>query len=232
MRDALDRAFEIVRSTIPQKCLLYPKAYNSEFGEDNIQKYKSIFNELYGMKSDNSNQQIKPNENSANNKSCFGIDKDINMESGIETTVECEKKFNEESFIRYDNTIHDSLYSNEFISEVITELLNENYASAQNYQLKNLQESDQDRRIDANRIMSTLTKTEAIKENFKLNKNEFKDTDIAFLPFKSNARCENCNSHIPNSLVRRYSLPTKLNQLKITYSPSSEKIDASRKVSR
>lgn len=222
LKNALDRAFDIVYSTVPHKHSFSKPYSNSEFNKNNnMQKYESTFNEVDEIKSDNSNQKMTIENSMVDNKN-VEINKYTNIGSNTETTTEYKEKFDQESSICYDSRIPDSIYSHELISEIIMELLNETSKLTQN-QLEHLQKSVEEKKIYANRIMSILPETKLKKESYKLNENKSISADTI--------KCDHFNPYTSNGLQRRYSLPAQLNQLKITFNSSSRKINNSKKVS-
>lgn len=84
LKDALDRATEIISSTTPSKVDL-----------SNVQECKAIFENLYGMRY-NDNQEIKVIERStSSNGSFLGMDEVKNIKTVNEAAAEHEQIFNQ-----------------------------------------------------------------------------------------------------------------------------------------
>ncbi|XP_032674110.1 uncharacterized protein LOC116845481 isoform X2 [Odontomachus brunneus] len=216
LKDAIDRATEIVRSgTQYDNSAPYFQNYcNSETNTDNTQKYESAFEDLYETKCDGNNQEINIEKSSGINF----LDDYVTAESSIEIENEGKVVCNFVDCNMYDANMH-----NKLIYETIEEVdSNGSQASVQNHQLGDLQKVNLDKGAHIN---SVPTPHKADVSNFKSVSAKSVDLNTILLRPSNIIRCEICNSHDLNDLRRR-SLPACLNNLKLTQSPGLRKIRA------
>lgn len=145
LKDALDRATEIVRSTTPSKI------YNSKPDLTDIQECEAAFEDMYGMKY-NDNEEIEVIERStAGNGDFLGMDEVESVKANNETAAKQERIFNQ-AFI-----------SSQSLSSTTTKTSIESEASAQNQQSMRSREVDQNKIPFTNRITSTSQKNRDIR---------------------------------------------------------------------
>lgn len=178
LKDALDRATEIVRSTTPSKI------YNSKFNLNNIQECEAVFENLYGTKYDN--QEIKVIERStSDNRSFLEMNEVKNM------------KVNNEAAARHEQIFNQAFINSQTLSSTITKTT-ESETSAWNQSI-NSQETDQNNISFTNGIISTPQK-------IRVDEREYVNVRTS-------------NSVIIKDSPRRRSLPARLNNLAMIYSP-------------
>jgi len=136
LKDALDRATEIVCSTTPSK------TSNSKRDLNNIQECKTVFEDLYGTQYDN--QEIKVIEKSFSNESFLGVDEVKNV------------KVNE-AVTRHEQIFNQAFINNETVSSTITKTSIESETSEQIQQSVKLRETDRNK-TPFTRITSTPQK--------------------------------------------------------------------------
>jgi len=137
LKDALDRATEIVCSTTPSK------TFNSKRDLNNIQECKAVFEDLYGTKYDN--QEIKVIEKSFSNESFLGVDEVKNVKAN-------------EAVTRHEQIFNQAFINNETFSSTITKTSIESETSEQTQQSMKLRETDRNKIPFINRITSTPQK--------------------------------------------------------------------------
>jgi len=127
LKEALDRATEIVCSTTPSK------TSNSKRDLNNIQECEAVFEDLYGTKNDD--QEIKVIEKSFSNESFLGVDEVKNV------------KVNEAA-TRHEQIFNQAFINNETLSSTITKTSIESETSEQTQQSVKL-------KMDRNKIPFT-----------------------------------------------------------------------------
>ncbi|XP_072762066.1 uncharacterized protein [Anoplolepis gracilipes] len=155
LKDALDRATEIVHSVTPSKIC------NSELNWTNTQEFKTVFKDLYGTTCDN-NQKIAVTERwMPGNSNFLGINKVGNGENNIETSIKHEEIFNQ-AFINSGT-----------FSSATTKTSNESQMLTREKQSNKLQKTDQNNMIFT-KIMPNLQQT---KVDFKTHEMDYVNVD-------------------------------------------------------
>lgn len=146
MKDALDRATEIVHLVTPSKI------HNPELDWTNKQEFKTVFN-LYETTYDN-NQNITVKEKwTPSNNNFLEIDNIKNTENNIEAAIRHEEIFNQ-AFIK-----------NETFSSTTTKTSNESQISTREQQSTNFQKTDQNNVAITNKITSNPQQTKVDSTN-------------------------------------------------------------------
>lgn len=221
LKDAIDRATEIVRSgTQYDSSTQYFQNYcNSETTTDNTQKYETALEDLYETKYDGNNQEINIEKSSGMNF----LDDYMTAESSIE--MENEGKVCDFA----DCNMYDANMHNKLICKTIEEVDSiGSRTSVQNHQLRDLRTVNPDERAHVN---SAPTPHKVDVANLKTVPAKSVDLNTILLRPNNTIKCEICNSYDLNDL-RRHSLPACLNNLKLTQSPGLRKIRAHKTVSR
>jgi len=157
LKNALDRATEIVRLSTPSKI------YNSKLDLGNIQEHETVFEELYGTRYDDK-QEIKIIETStSSNRSFLGLDEVKSVKTNIEDAARHEQIFNQ-AFIN-SQTFNSTTTKKSIESEISV----------------NSQEMDQNKTPFTNSITSTPQKnrvdgTEYVNVRTTLNSVIIKDS--------------------------------------------------------
>lgn len=176
LKDALDRATEIVRSTTPSKI------YNSKFND--IQECEAVFENLYGTKY-NDNQEIKVIERSTpDNKSFLEMDEVKSM------------KVNNEAAARHEQIFNQAFINSQTLSSTTIKTI-ESETSAWNQQSMNSQKTDQNNIPFTNGITSP--------QKIKVDEREYVNVRTSSVVIKDSPR--------------RRSLPARLNNLTMVYTP-------------
>lgn len=221
LKDAIDRATEIVRSGSQYEVDSVPyfeNCCNSEINTNNTHKYETALEDLYGTKRDDNNQQISVIEKSSG---MSFLDDYVTAESSIEMEGKAIR-----DYVNYKP--HDITRTNNHICETIAEVdSNGSQISVQNQQLEDLRKPNRDERAYINGAPAPQQINIAA---FKTVPLESVDLNNVLLRSSNIARCEACNSHDSNDLRRR-SLPACLNNLKITQNPGLRKVYAYKSVS-
>ncbi|XP_071580595.1 uncharacterized protein [Temnothorax nylanderi] len=182
LRNALDRATEIICSTTPSKI------YNSKFDLNNIQECETVFEDLYGTKY-NDNQEINVIERSTSGDENFlGMDE-------VKST-----KANDETAARHEQILNQAFINSQTLSSTTTKTSIESEISARSQQPINSHETNQDKIPFANGIISTPQKIRADEREYV------------------NVRTI-LNSAVMKDSPRRRSLPARLNNLAMIYTP-------------
>ncbi|KAL6261075.1 hypothetical protein P5V15_008608 [Pogonomyrmex californicus] len=181
LKDALDRATEIIRLTTP--C----KISNTKFDLNNIQQGETKFEEPYGTRC-NDNQEYKIIETSTSNNSFLGINEVKSNEVKTDIEKRHEQIFNQ-AFIN----------SQTFSSSTTTKISTE--SETWNQQSEHLQKINQNRISSTNKITSTPQK----------NKDERDYVNVR----------RTLNGVIIKDSPRRRSLPARLNNLTMVYTPKT-----------
>lgn len=177
LKDALDRATEIVRSTTPSKI------YNSKFND--IQECEAVFENLYGTKY-NDNQEIKVIERSTpDNRSFLEMDEVKNM------------KINNEAAAKHEQIFNQAFINSQTLSSTTIKTI-ESETSAWNQQSMNSQKTDQNNIPFTNGITSP--------QKIKVDEREYVNVRTS-------------NSVVIKDSPRRRSLPARLNNLAMVYTP-------------
>lgn len=177
LKDALDRATEIVRSTTPSKI------YNSKFND--IQECEAVFENLYGTKY-NDNQEIKVIERSTpDNRSFLEMDEVKSM------------KVNNEAAARHEQIFNQAFINSQTLSSTTIKTI-ESETSAWNQQSMNSQKTDQNNISFTNGITSP--------QKIKVDEREYVNVRTS-------------NSVVIKDSPRRRSLPARLNNLAMVYTP-------------
>lgn len=181
LKNALDRATEIICSTTPSKI------YDSKLDLTNIQECEAVFEDLYGMK-DNDNQEIKVIEKSiSSNENFLEMDEIKSTKANNETAASREQIFNQ-------------AFMNSQTLSFMTTKTNESETSVWNQQSMNSHETNKDKIPIINRIMSTPQK-------IKVAEREYVNPRTTL------------NSAVIKDSPRRRSLPARLNNLAMIYTP-------------
>lgn len=180
LKDALDRATEIVRSTTPSKI------YNSKLNLDNMQKCEVAFEDLYETKC-NGNQEIEVIEKSTSgNESFLGIDEVKSIKANNEAATRHEEIFNQ-AFLNGQTSFNSTRTSIE------------SKTPARNQQSMKSEEMGQSNIPFTDRITPQKTKAD----------------DIEYVNVRT------MNSVVTKDSPRRRSLPSKLNNLTMVYTPKT-----------
>lgn len=179
LKNALDRATEIICSTTPSKIC------NSKLDLITVQECEAVFKDLYGMK-DNDNQEIKVIEKSiSSNENFLEMDEIKSTKANNETAASHGQIFNQ----TFMNSQPHSFTTTKTIES----------ETAWNEQSMNSHETNKDKVPIINRIVSTPQK-------FKAAEREYVNT-------------RTMNSAVIKDSPRRRSLPARLNNLTMVYSP-------------
>ncbi|XP_070512374.1 uncharacterized protein [Cardiocondyla obscurior] len=180
LKNALDRATEIIRSTTPQN-------YNSKLDQNNIQECEAVFENLYGTKHIN-NQEIKIIERSISDNNSF-----------LETSDIKNAKANDETI----TARHDQIFNQAFINSPTlscTPSKTEFETSVRNQESLNSYDTNQNKILFKNKIISTPQKV-------KIDEREYVNIRTVL------------SSGVIKDSPRRRSLPARLNNLTMIYTP-------------
>lgn len=138
LKDALDRATEIVHSVTPSKI------YNSKLDWANTQEFKTIFKDRYETTYDN-NQKITVTERwTPGNSNFVGVNEVRDTENSIEASI------------RYEEIFNQAFINSETSSSATTKTSSESPILTSKQQSTILQKTDRNNIAFTNKIMSNL----------------------------------------------------------------------------
>lgn len=250
LKDALDRATEIIRSVTPNTSESCPspsfKSYQDfEVSVDNSEANKLIFEDLYNLQI-NDNEEIKTIERSTAKNKTFLFDN-----SNVNTTITSNEAQNESSnnitisiaSIEKRNHSFDPTCSRNFVCESIAEVSSEfsTLNSDASDREKNGPLNDKIVSIEENaKALETTQNRGTLIEQYNLEiqteihgKNEqkpvTKNFDLMFM--NDTTKNKNCKTCYQSALPRRRSLPAALSQLRSVNNSALGKLPIRRGVS-
>lgn len=246
LKDALERATDIVRSTTPQTgssaSSPFKSPHNIEKNKNSPGTSESLFEHLYELRHDESDSEIKSIERSMNGEDAFLLS---------ENTCDDKEDFCQPTtdfVIRRRSAVREELKRGSFecsrlssvVYESIAENLNENETSSSgsipddrtviiSRSPKNPEGTVE--RLASFDILENSRETERCQEEAEENKQPDLETSFALMVFNDKSR--GCNSCNPKTvLARRRSLPAALGQLRNLSNVSLGKLPIRKAVSK
>lgn len=236
LKDALDRATKIVRSVTPntdESCPSPPFKSFQDFEDtmDNGQSCKSIFEDLYDLRMNRDNENIRIIERDTTKDESFLFNKnnttgnEVQQTSGNEVTISINSREKSNSY--------DASYNRSFICESIAEVSSEFNNSCNDTKLDQEFRNDETNNIEGTKSLETaqtfMIDQSGVDDRRKVKKTEAEDFNLMFL--NDSSKNKNCKSCHHNALPRRRSLPAALNQLRSMNNSALGKLPIRRGVS-